>query len=113
VFPDDDAVVITVVPDPLAAALLGADAPAGELLAAPVLLLLPPLEQAATSRAAPTAPPTPVASLAGVGIRFTLEILIVFFSLSSTAGPCRFPQAVDTGTGRSTKVDWMPRGKQV
>jgi hypothetical protein len=78
-----------------------------------VLLLLPPLEQAATSSAAPTAPPTPVASLAGAGIRFTLEILIVFFSLSSTAVPCRFPQAVDTGTGRSTKVDWMRRGKQV
>jgi hypothetical protein len=113
VFPDDDAVVMTVAPDPLAAALLGADAPAGELLAAPVLLLLPPLEQAATSRAAPTAPPTPVASLAGAGIRFTLEILIVFFSLSSTAVPYRFPQAVDTGTGRSTKVDWMPRGKQL
>ena len=107
-FPDDDAVVMTVAPDPLAAPLLGADAPAGELLAAPVLLLLPPLEQAAVNSATPTAPPTPVASLAGAGIRFTLESLIVFISLSSTAAPCRFPQAVNTGTGRSTKVDWMP-----
>jgi hypothetical protein len=100
VFPDDDAVVMTVAPDPLAALPLGADAPAGELL--------PPLEQAAVNSATPTAPPTPVASLAGAGIRFTLESLIVFISLSSTAAPCRFHQAVNTGTGRSTKVDWMP-----
>jgi hypothetical protein len=79
-FPDDEAVVMTVAPDPLAAALLGADAPAGEPLAAPGLLLLLPLEHAATSIAAPTAPPTPAASLAGAGIRFTMEFLIVFFS---------------------------------
>jgi hypothetical protein len=82
VFPDDDAVLITVAPDPLplAAALLGAAA-AGELLAAaPVLLLLLPLEQAATSSAAPTPPPTPAASRAGPGIRFTMEFLIVFLS---------------------------------
>jgi hypothetical protein len=81
--------LITVAPDPLAAALLGAAA-AGELLAAPVLLLLPPLEQAATSSAAPTAPPTPAASRAGIGIRFTMEFLIVFLS-PSTAAPCQFP----------------------
>jgi hypothetical protein len=103
VFPDDDAVVMTVEPDPLAAALL----------AAPVLLLLPPLEHAATSMAAPTAPPTPVASLAGAGIRFTLEILIVFFSHPARPGRASSPEGVDTGTGRSAKVDWMPRGKQV
>jgi hypothetical protein len=72
--PDDDAVLITMAPEPLAA-----DAPAGELLAA-APLLLPPLEHAATSNAAPTAPLTPAASLAGGGIRFTMEFLIVFFS---------------------------------
>jgi hypothetical protein len=122
VFPDDDAVLITVEPDPLAAALLAADAPAGELLAAaPVLLLLLPLEQAATSSAAPTAPPTPAASLAGPGIRFTMEILIVFLSRlarlsSSTACPRQLPlpqMPVGTGTGRDANRDWMPRGKQV
>jgi hypothetical protein len=78
VFPDDEAVVMTVAPDPLAAALPGADAPAVEPLdAAGVLLLLLPLEHAAASSATPTAPPTPAASLAGAGIRFTMEFLIV------------------------------------
>jgi hypothetical protein len=70
---------MTVAPDPLAAALLGPDAPAGELVAAGVLLLLP-LEHAAVSIATPTAPPTPAASLAGPDIRFTMEFLIVFVS---------------------------------
>ena len=37
-------------------------------------------EHAAASRATPTAPPTPVASLAGADIRFTLEFLIMSFS---------------------------------
>jgi hypothetical protein len=56
-----------------------------------VLLLLPPLEHAATSMAAPTAPPTPVTSLAGGGIRFTLEILIVFFSHPARPGRASSP----------------------
>ena len=69
---------------PLAGALLGADALAGALAgallgAAGVLLLLPALEHAAASRATPTAPPTPVASLAGADIRF-MEFLIMSFS---------------------------------
>jgi hypothetical protein len=79
--PDDDAVLMTVAPDALAPPLAGADALAGALLdAAGVLLLLPALEHAAASRATPTAPPTPVASLAGADIRFTLEFLIMSFS---------------------------------
>jgi hypothetical protein len=65
---------------PLAGALLGADALAGALLDAAGVLLLPALEHAAASRATPTAPPTPVASLAGADIRFTLEFLIMSFS---------------------------------
>jgi hypothetical protein len=82
--PDDVAVVITAEPDPLAlpaAAGLEDDPPAGELLAgAPVLL--PPLLHAATSSAAPTAPPTPAATRAGAGILFIfiIEYLIVFHS---------------------------------
>jgi hypothetical protein len=86
VSPDDDAVVMTVDPDaPLAAALL-APAAAGELAAGAALLLLLPLEHAATSKATPTAPPTPVASLAGADIRFTMEYLIVsFFRLARSA----------------------------
>ncbi len=77
--------MITVPPDPLAlplaAALLEADDPAGELLAAaPVLLVLLPLEQAATSTAVPTAPPTPAASLAGGDIRRNMEFRILFVS---------------------------------
>jgi hypothetical protein len=78
---DDDAVVMTVAPDalapPLAGALLGADAPAGVLDAAG--LLLPALEHAAASSATPTAPPTPVASLAGADMRL-MDFLIVFVS---------------------------------
>src|ERR1700733_12544447 len=79
---DDEAVVMTVAPDalapPLAGALLGADAPAGVLDAAG-LLVLPALEHAAASSATPTAPPTPVASLAGADIRL-MDFLIVFVS---------------------------------
>jgi hypothetical protein len=79
--PDDEAVLMTAAPDalapPLAGALLGADA---LLDAAGVLLLPPALEHAAASRATPTAPPTPVASLAGADIRITLEFLIMSFS---------------------------------
>jgi hypothetical protein len=72
VLPDDEAVVITVEPDPLAlaagAAALGLAPPAAELLL--------PLLHAAASNAAPSAPPTPTASRAGARIRFTLEFLI-------------------------------------
>jgi hypothetical protein len=89
VLDDIVAVLMTVAPDPLgpplAAALPGADA-AGELAAAAAPVLLLPLEQAATSTAAPTAAPTPVASFAGPDIRRNIEFLIVFFSLSSAAG---------------------------
>jgi hypothetical protein len=76
VSPDDEAVVMTVAPDPLplAAALLGAAEP-------PALLL--PLEHAATSTATPTALPTPAASRAGVDIRLIMEYLMVFRLLSS------------------------------
>jgi hypothetical protein len=83
---DDEAVLMTVAPDALApplagallaGALLGADAPAGVLDAAG--LLLAALEHAAASSATPTAPPTPVASLAGADIRF-MEFLIMSFS---------------------------------
>lgn len=71
---DDEAVVIIMEPDPLAA-----DAPAGELPAAAPVLPLLPLEHAAARTATPTAPPIPAASLAGTDIRF-LESFIVFVS---------------------------------
>jgi hypothetical protein len=108
--------LITVAPDPLAAALLGAAllgaAAAGELPAG-AAELLPPLEQAATSSAAPTAPPTPAASRAGIGIRFTLEFLIVF--LSRLARPRRAsshsPNDCRYRYGAKRNRDWMPRGK--
>jgi hypothetical protein len=80
VFPDDEAVLMTVEPDPLAPPLAGAlldpAAAAGELLAgAAAELLLLPLAHAATSSPTPTAPPTPAASLAGADIRFTMDFL--------------------------------------
>jgi hypothetical protein len=79
---DDDAVVMTVAPDapvlaPAAPLLLAGGAAAGELLAAAVLLAL---LHAATSSTAPTAPPTPAASLAGADTRFNMEFLILFVS---------------------------------
>jgi hypothetical protein len=86
VLPEDEAVVMTVADVlalPLAAAPLGAAA--GELLAgALVLLLLLPLEHAATSAAAPIAPPTAAASLARAGTRLTMEFLIVRLLSSAT-----------------------------
>jgi hypothetical protein len=92
---DDVAVVMTVEPEPLAlllaAALLEADAAAGELLAAAPVVLLLPLAHAATSTATPNAPPTPAASLAGAGIRCTMEFLIVF--VSRLARPTRASSA--------------------
>jgi hypothetical protein len=115
---DDDAVVMTVAPDalapPLAGALLGADALAGVLLDAAGVLLLPALEHAAVNSATPTAPPTPVASLAGADMRF-MGFLIVFVSCPSAAWPRQFllPQmTVDTDTGRDVNEDWMPSGKR-
>jgi hypothetical protein len=72
----DEAVAMTAA-DPLALPLAEAPPVAGEPVAAdPVLLLLPPLEHAAASTATPTALATPAASLAGPGIRFTLEFHI-------------------------------------
>ena len=62
---DDEAVVMTMEPDPLAPA------------AAPgLLLVLPPLEHAAARTATTAAPPTPVASLPTGDIRFTMELVI-------------------------------------
>jgi hypothetical protein len=80
----DEAVVITVEPDPLAA-LLAAGVLAALLGAADPVLLLP-LAHAATSTATPTAPPTPAASLAGADIPFTVEFLIVFVSRLARPG---------------------------
>jgi hypothetical protein len=81
---DDEAVVMTVDPDPPplppAAAALEDDAPAGELLAA-APVLLPPLLQAATSSTTPNALPAPAASRVGTDIRFGIRFLIVFVSL--------------------------------
>ena len=89
VLPEDVAVVMTVAPDPLAVPVAAAagELLAGELLAGVEVLLLP-LEQAAASTATPTMPPTPVASLAGAGIRLTIEFLIMmfFFHLALPAG---------------------------
>jgi hypothetical protein len=76
--PAEDEAVLMTMAVPLAEAPLEAGALLAEPAAAPVLLLV--LEHAAASTATPTAPPTPAASLAGTGIRFTLEFHIVFFS---------------------------------
>ena len=70
-------------PEPLLAAALGDDAPAGELLpAAPVLLpvLLLPELHAATSSAAPRALPAPAASRARPDVRFAMKFRIAFVS---------------------------------
>jgi len=73
-----------VAPDALALPLED-DAPAGEpLAAAPVLLL--PLLHAATSSAAPSAPPTPATSLVLPDTRLTIE-----FSTLLAFGPARSP----------------------
>jgi hypothetical protein len=89
VFPDDDAVAMTVDPDPLPLAAAAGElaaaagelaAGAAELLAGAAAELLLPLAHAATKSPTPTAPPTPAASLAGADIRFTMEFLIVFVS---------------------------------
>jgi hypothetical protein len=94
---DDEAVVMTVAPDPAAlppaalppAALLGAAAAgelAGELAGAEDAVLLLPLLHAATSTATPTAPVTPAASLAGADIRFITETRISLVSCLARPG---------------------------
>jgi hypothetical protein len=91
VFPDDEAVLMTVEPDPLAPPLAGAAGAllagaAGLLAGAAAELLLLPLAHAATSSPTPTAPPTPAASLAGAGIRFIMDFLIVVISCPARPG---------------------------
>jgi hypothetical protein len=78
---EDLAVVMTVPPEELAPALgVDAPAPAGEAgAAAPVLLLLP-LLHAATSSAAPRAPPTPTATFARPDTRLNVDFPIVLAS---------------------------------
>jgi hypothetical protein len=73
VSPDDEAVVMTVEPDPLAPAL---DAPAAPPVAAGELLLPPPLEHAAAKTATAAALLTPVASLTAGDIRVHMEFVI-------------------------------------
>jgi hypothetical protein len=111
----DEAVVMTVAPDalaPLAAGLLAAALLAGP--AAAVLLL--PLLQAAARRATPTAPPIPVASLAGADIRLTVRFLMVFFvsRLARSSGPLPLRRmTVATTTGRDALRDWMAAANKV
>lgn len=86
---DDETVVMTVEPEPPLAAAL--DAPAGELLpAAPVLLL--PVLQAATSSATPKALPVPAASRARADIRLAMKFRTAFVSplARPTASGCAF-----------------------
>jgi hypothetical protein len=75
---EDEAVSMTVAPDALAA-LAEDDGPAGELLAAPVVLLVP-LLHAATSSAAPSAPPALAASLMLPDTRLNMEFPILLVS---------------------------------
>jgi hypothetical protein len=80
-----EAVLMTVPPD-APALLLGDDpaaagVPAAGVPAAPVLLLLPALLHAATSSAAPSAPPTPAASLARPDSRLNLDLPILLHLL--------------------------------
>ena len=69
---------MTVEPEPPAAALED-DAPAGELLPAAAVPLLPVLH-AATSSATPKALPAPAASRAGVDIRFATKFRTALLS---------------------------------
>jgi hypothetical protein len=75
---DDETVVMTVEPEPPAAALED-DAPAGELLPAAAVPLLPVL-QAATSSATPKALPAPAASRARADIRFATKFRTALLS---------------------------------
>jgi hypothetical protein len=113
---DDEAVVMTVAPDVLAP-LAAAGLLAAALLAGPAAaVLLLPLLQAAARRATPTAPPIPVASLAGADIRLTVRFLMVFFvsrlARSSVPVPLRW-MTVATTTGRDALRDWMPAANKV
>src|SRR5580692_11286816 len=108
VFPDAVAVVMTVPPEPLAAAELPAAAPLAADDAGAAALLLPPLLQAAASSATPTAPPTPAASLAGTGMRLIVEFRMVFASRPArpaAPGFCFRPMAVDRTTGGDLRKD--------
>jgi hypothetical protein len=75
---DDETVVMTVEPEPPAAALED-DAPAGELLPAAAVPLLPVLH-AATSSATPQALPAPAASRARADIRFATKFRTALLS---------------------------------
>jgi hypothetical protein len=77
---EDEAVSMTVPPDALPPLL--AAAPAGVPLAAAPVLLVPPLLHAATSTAAPSAPPTPVASLVRPDARLNLDSLVLLIRFS-------------------------------
>jgi hypothetical protein len=89
------AVVITVAPDPLPAALAAA-----ELAAAELLLLPPPLAQAAASTATAAAPPTPVASLAAGDSRIHMEFAIIPPVRRGQTTPVPTPPtSVETDTG--------------
>jgi hypothetical protein len=86
---EDEAVSMTVAPDVLAL-LPEDDAPAGEPLAAPVVLLLA-LLHAATSSAAPSAPPTPATSLVLPDTRLNMEFPILLVS-----GPAGHPRQLSS-----------------
>jgi hypothetical protein len=84
---DDFAVVMTVPPDDAPAPVpeedapaLGDDAPAGEAGAAAELPVLAALLHAATTTAAPSAPPTPAASLARLDTRLNLDLPMMLIS---------------------------------
>ena len=99
---------------PLAAAALEDDAPAGELLpAAPVLLL--PVLHAATSSATPKALPAPAASRARVDIRFAMKSRTALVSplARPDSARLRLQVTVSRTTERSSLQDWMPRAEDV
>ena len=116
VFPDDEAVVIVLPPDPAAAGPAAPLAGAAAALPLPVpplagaLLLLLPLLHAAATRAMAAAPPTPAASLAGIGIRLMVDFPVIVFRLPPgavrRAGSLR-QLAVDMTTGEGGRRDWM------
>jgi hypothetical protein len=116
VLPEDAAVAITVPPAPLE---LLADPPAAFPLAALLAAgaaaapLLLPLLQAAASRATPTAPPIPAASLAGAGMRLMVNFLVIVFAScpARQAAPVPLRQmAVNRDTGEHERRDWRSSG---
>src|ERR1700734_1032284 len=101
---------MTVLPDALAlpaAPLAGAD---GDDAA----VLLPALLHAAASRATPTAPPAPAASLAGFGMRLIVEIFISSSCPVRRAAPVFLlrQMAVDRTTGGRMRRDWQQTGQE-